>query len=74
MPKPGAKPKVGPCATCDAWRLFVRFLAETGLRIGEAVEIRHADVEADGWLRVRRNFSRGRVGRPKGGKTRPECS
>jgi integrase len=64
------KPATKPCATCEAWRLFVRFLGETGLRIGEAVEIRHGDIESDGWLRVRRSFKRGKVGRPKGGKTR----
>jgi integrase len=58
------------CATCDVWRLFIRFLAETGLRIGEAVEVRYADIDEQGWLHVRRNFTRGKVGRPKGGKSR----
>jgi integrase len=63
------EPAAGTCPACEGWRLFVRFLAETGLRIGEAVETRYVDVDGC-WLRVRRNFTRGKVGRPKGGKTR----
>jgi integrase len=62
--------KAGTCSNCDAWELFVRFLAETGLRIGEAVEVRYADIEGEGWLRVRRSYARGRIGRPKSGRIR----
>ena len=50
-------------------RFFFRFLAETGLRISEAVEVRHRDVEGT-WLRVDRRFYRGKVGLPKGRKKR----
>jgi hypothetical protein len=32
--------------------------------------VRYADVDEHGWLHVRRNFTRGKVGRPKGGNTR----
>jgi integrase len=50
-------------------RFFFRFLAETGLRISEAIEARHGDVEGT-WLRVDRRFYRGKVGLPKGRKKR----
>ena len=53
------------------WRLFVELPAQTGMRIGEAIEIRYGDVEfAARWLHVRRRFYRGRVARPKSGKPR----
>ncbi len=53
------------------WRLFFEFLAQTGLRIGEAIELHYADVEAgQRWLHVRRRFYRGRVAKPKGRKPR----
>lgn len=53
------------------WRLFFEFLAQTGLRIGEAIEIRYRDVEHAGrWLHVRRRFYNGRVAKPKSRKTR----
>lgn len=55
----------------DGWRLFFRFLSETGLRIGEAVEVRFRDLDLGGrWLHVRRGFYRGSVGPPKSGKRR----
>jgi len=55
----------------ERWRLFHEFLAQTGLRIGEAIEVRHRDLDLGGqWLHVRRRFYRGRVAKPKGRKTR----
>jgi len=51
------------------WRFFFEFLFETGLRIGEAIELRWRDVEGD-WLRVDRRYYRGRIGLPKGRKKR----
>jgi integrase len=51
------------------WPQFFRFLAETGLRIGEAIEFRYGDVEGT-WLNVDRRYYRGRVGLPKGRKKR----
>jgi integrase len=65
-------------ATPDGWRFFFEFLAETGLRIGEQAELRWGDLEIGTEdapalhprLHVRRRFYRGRVARPKGGKTR----
>jgi integrase len=53
----------------EAWQPFFAFLAQTGLRIGEAIELRWSDVDGQ-WLSVRRRFSRGTVGKPKGRKTR----
>lgn len=53
----------------EAWRFFFDFLSQTGLRIGEAIELRHSDVEGN-WLRVSRRYYRGRVGLPKGRKSR----
>jgi integrase len=53
------------------WRLFHRFLAETGLRIGEAIEARFQDIDFGGrWLRVDRQLARGNVRPPKGRKRR----
>jgi integrase len=49
----------------NAWRPFFEFLAQTGLRIGEAIELRWRAVDGQ-WLDVRRRFSRGNVGKPKG--------
>jgi integrase len=47
-------------------RLFCAFLAESGLRIGEAVELRWRDLDLGAHrLRVERSFYRGRVGEPK---------
>jgi integrase len=48
------------------WRLFFNFLAQSGLRIGEAVELRWSDIDlGQGTLRVRRRFYRGHVDAPK---------
>jgi integrase len=50
----------------DEWRLFFRFLFETGTRIGEAIEVRFADVDLGRrWLTVERQFYRGRICPPK---------
>lgn len=51
------------------WQAFFGFLFESGLRIGEAIELRWHDVDGD-WLRVDRRFYRGKVGLPKGRKKR----
>lgn len=48
----------------DESRLFFEFLAMTGLRIGEAIEVRWSDIGA-GSLKVSRRFYRGRVAPPK---------
>jgi integrase len=47
-----------------SWRLLVRFLAESGLRIGEAIALEWSDLGA---LRVHveRRIYKGKVGRPK---------
>ncbi|HEX3805166.1 MAG TPA: tyrosine-type recombinase/integrase, partial [Gaiellaceae bacterium] len=58
-------------ATPEPWRLFFEFLAETGLRIGEAIEVRWGDVDlGQRWLSVDRRLYLGRVAKPKGRKTR----
>ncbi len=50
----------------DEWRLFFRFLAQTGLRIGEAIELRWRDVDLGArTVQVRRRVYRGKVGPPK---------
>ncbi len=50
----------------EDWRLFFRLLAMTGVRIGEAVELRWSDVDLGAKrLRVRRRFYRGTVAPPK---------
>ena len=51
------------------WPQFFRFLSETGLRIGEAIELRWRDVDGT-WLKIDRRYYRGRVGLPKGRKRR----
>jgi len=49
-----------------AWRPFFDFLAFSGLRIGEAVELRWKDVDLDTrTVQVRRRYHAGRVGPPK---------
>jgi integrase len=53
----------------DPWRPFFEFLAQTGLRIGEAIELRWGDVDGS-WLRVTRRYYRGAAGLPKGRKRR----
>ncbi len=48
------------------WRLFFSFLAHTGLRIGEAIELRWSDVDlGESRLSVERRYYRGDVGAPK---------
>ena len=55
----------------EAWRLFFRFLSESGLRIGEASEVRFRDLDAETrTLHVRRRIYRGKIDKPKGRKTR----
>jgi integrase len=58
-------------ATPTYWLLFFTFLAQSALRIGEAIELRWRDVElGEGWLHARRRFYRGKVALPKGRKKR----
>jgi integrase len=53
-------------ATPPEWRLLVRFLAHTGLRISELVALRWRDVDLGrGRVRVRRRDYRGSVEAPK---------
>jgi integrase len=48
------------------WRLFAAFLAETGLRFGEAAELRWSDLDLGArTLRVERSYFRGHVTPPK---------
>lgn len=48
------------------WRLFVEFVAHTGMRIGEAVAIRWSDVDLGlRRVHVRRRWYRGAFARPK---------
>jgi integrase len=55
----------------DECRLFFDFLFETGLRISEAIEVRWGDLDLGrGRLTVARQFCRGKLGKPKGRKTR----
>jgi integrase len=60
----------------EEWLPFFELLAEYGLRISEAIELRGKDVEVaagdviGGLLRVRRRFYRGRVASPKAGSKR----
>ena len=51
----------------ERWRLFFELLAHTGVRIGEAVELRWSDIAfgSSPTLRVRRQFFQGEVGAPK---------
>jgi integrase len=58
-------------ATPEQWLTFMSFLAETGLRVGEAIEVRWSDLDrGKGVLTVARQFHRGTVTLPKGRKTR----
>lgn len=53
------------------WYPFVLCLARTGMRLGEAVALRWADVDLQGWMiLVRRSQRKGRVSEPKSGKAR----
>jgi integrase len=50
----------------ESWRVFFRLLAMTGVRVGEAVELRWSDVDFGAKrLRVRRRFYHGTVAPPK---------
>ena len=51
---------VGP-----AGRQFFDFLSQTGLGIGETIDLRWGDVDGS-WLRVNRRYYRGRVALPNG--------
>jgi integrase len=53
----------------EAWRPFFDFLCQTGLRIGEAIELRWVDIDGSR-LHVSRRFYRGAPGLPKGRKKR----
>lgn len=60
---------LGACP--EDWRLFFRLLAMTGVRIGEAIELRWSDVDFGAKrLRVRRRFYQGKVAPPKSDKGR----
>jgi integrase len=64
-------------ATPEAWRLFFEFLADSGLRIGEAIALQWRDVDPDARLvHVRRRLYRGRLDTPKSryGKRRARIS
>ncbi len=48
------------------WALLFRLFAMTGIRVGEAIELRWKDIDFDAQrLRVRRQFYKGVVGPPK---------
>jgi integrase len=50
----------------EEWQTFFTFLADTGVRIGEAIELRWRDVDLGArTVRIERQFYRGRIGRPK---------
>jgi len=53
-------------ASPERWRLLFAFLAESGLRIGEAVALTWADIDFGRQVaKVRRRFYKGHVGPPK---------
>lgn len=55
----------------DHWRPLILFGLRTGLRVGEVIGLRWADVDLKrGRLVVRQAITRGRVGTPKSGKPR----
>jgi hypothetical protein len=58
----------------EEWRLFAALLAETGLRFGEAAELRFADVDlGKRELLVERSYFRGRVSRRRRGTAAAAC-
>jgi integrase len=53
-------------ATPERWRLLVEFLAQTGLRIGEAVAVEWRDIDlGQRRVSVERRYYRGRLDEPK---------
>ena len=53
-------------ATPDEWKLFVRFLAQTGLRISEALALRWSDIDfGQKRIKVSRRLYRGSFAPPK---------
>lgn len=52
--------------TPEEWRLFIRFLAQTGVRIGEGIALRWGDVDFGARrVKVRRRIYKGQVDVPK---------
>ena len=52
--------------TPEQWKLFVRFLAQTGVRIGEAIALRWGDVDFGARrVKVRRRIYKGTIDVPK---------
>ena len=52
--------------TPERWRLLIRFLAQTGLRVGELIALRWEDVDLEGRrVSVHRRLYRGRLDAPK---------
>ncbi|MGE0028005.1 MAG: tyrosine-type recombinase/integrase [Thermoleophilia bacterium] len=52
--------------TPERWRLLIRFLAQTGLRVGELIALRWEDVDLEGRrVSVHRRLYRGRLYAPK---------
>lgn len=48
------------------WRLFIRFLAQTGVRIGEGIALRWGDIDFGARrVKVRRRIYKGQVDIPK---------
>lgn len=58
-------------ASAGDWRPMILTAAKTGLRIGELLALRWCDVDTrNGLICVRRAISRGKLGTPKGGRSR----
>jgi integrase len=52
--------------TPEEWRLFIRFLAQTGVRIGEGIALRWGDIDfGTRRVKVRRRIYKGQVDIPK---------
>jgi integrase len=64
---PACRRKPTPdCRQCSYFRSFFEFLAQTGLRIGEAIELRWNDIDlGKRTVKVQRRFYRGRTAPPK---------
>ena len=53
------------------WQVFFLVMARTGLRVGECLALQPDDLDlARGTLWVRRTWTRGRLGSPKGNRSR----